>query len=35
VVKRKMSNFKLKRPSHANPAKPRPVTATIQISHDR
>jgi hypothetical protein len=31
VVKRKMSNFKLKRLHHANPPKPRPVTGTIRI----
>jgi hypothetical protein len=35
VVKRKMSNFKLKRPKHANRAQPRPVTETIRILQDR
>jgi hypothetical protein len=35
VVKRKMSNFKLKRPLHAGPPKPRPVADTICIIHDR
>jgi len=35
VVKRKMSNFKLKRPQHANPPKPRPITDTIRILYDR
>jgi hypothetical protein len=35
VVKRKMSNFKLKRPEHANLPKPRPTTETIRILWDR
>jgi hypothetical protein len=35
VVKRKMSNFKLKRPEHANPPKPRPTRETIRILWDR
>jgi hypothetical protein len=30
-----MSNFKLKRPVHANPPKPRPVTETVRILWDR
>jgi hypothetical protein len=30
-----MSNFKLKRPKHANPAKPRPITDAIRILWDR
>jgi hypothetical protein len=35
VVKRKLSNFKLKRPKHANPPKPRPTAETIRILWDR
>jgi hypothetical protein len=35
VVKRKMSNFKLKDPYHANPPKPRPTAETIRILWDR
>jgi len=35
VVKRKMSNFKLKRPQHANPPRPRPITDAIRILWDR
>jgi hypothetical protein len=35
VVKRKMSNFQLKRPKHANPPKPRPTAETIRILWDR
>jgi hypothetical protein len=35
VVKRKMSNWKLKRPKHRDPPKPQPVANTIQIIHDR
>ena len=31
VVKRKMSNYKLKRPQHANPPKPRPIAHTLRI----
>jgi hypothetical protein len=31
VVKRKMSNYKLKRPEHANPPKPRPIADTLRI----
>jgi hypothetical protein len=31
VVKRKMSNYKLKRPAHANPPKPRPIADTLRI----
>jgi hypothetical protein len=35
VVTRKMSNFKLKRPRHANPPKPRPTPETMRILWDR
>jgi hypothetical protein len=35
VVKRKMSNFKLRRARHANPPKPQPVADTIRILADR
>lgn len=35
VVKRKMSNFHLKRPDHANPPRPLPITTTIRILRDR
>jgi hypothetical protein len=35
VIKRKMSNFKLKRPKHAKPSKPRPTAETIRILWDR
>jgi hypothetical protein len=35
VVKRKMSNFPLKRPKHTNPPKPRPIPETIRILWDR
>jgi hypothetical protein len=35
VVKRKLSNFKLKRPRHLHPPAPRPVTDTIRILDDR
>jgi len=31
VVKRKMSNYKLKRPAHANPPKPRPIADAIRL----
>lgn len=31
VVKRKMSNYKLKRPQHANPPKPRPIPDALRI----
>jgi hypothetical protein len=31
VVKRKMSNYKLKRSEHANPPKPRPIADAIRI----
>jgi hypothetical protein len=31
VVKRKMSNFKLKRPAHANTLHPKPIADTIRI----
>lgn len=35
VVKRKMSNFKLKRPEHANPPTPKPIADAIRILWDR
>jgi hypothetical protein len=35
VVKRKMSNFKLKRPNHTTPPKPRPNAETIRILWER
>jgi hypothetical protein len=35
VVKRKMSNFKLKRPEHAHPPKPHPIADVIRILWDR
>jgi hypothetical protein len=31
VVKRKMSNYKLKRPEHANPPKPRPIADALRL----
>jgi hypothetical protein len=31
VVKRKMANYKLKRPEHACPPKPRPFAAALHI----
>lgn len=31
VVKRKMTNYKLKRPDHADPPKPRPIADTLRI----
>jgi hypothetical protein len=34
VVKRKMSNFKLKRPEHARPPRPRPIADAIRILWD-
>jgi hypothetical protein len=35
VVKRKMSNFPLKRPAHANPPKPQPLAETLHVLWDR